>query len=178
MSNKLKISYSDGIVCTSEDGCYIKTLVPGSHDQQFTQPNNYYLLMDGTIDINYVTNNSIQSVTSPYNSGWSNYIDHWTYSEPVKVKLYRETKFVHVKSLNSANDAVELNVKLGKVNNETITTSIDGSGVLMFYGNNIVYSVGEDSNKTDKVYRFQLTSPQTLTFNSTSESFCLLIQEV
>ena len=102
--------------------------------------NSKYLLIGGSLDVEYIGEQKF-SIDSPYNSSeWVNYIDTWSYGKTVKLSSNTLVQFVEVSitTLDTSNTPVPFIVQVCKINNQSITKSANSESFIQVVGNSFM----------------------------------------
>lgn len=177
-SKNLKLNHFKLINADVHPNTYVK-LNPDSigNYQNFEQANNYYFILSGDVLVTYAANNFSHIITSPYGSGLFNYIDSIPYNENISIKLTSNSHFTWL----VANTPEPLNVRVGKLSNDTINTNVNANSVLLIYGNDIVCNGNtlEYTSNNDMYYhRINFSENQNISISTTNNCICFLIDWV
>ena len=141
--------------------------------QELEHANNYYFIVDGGMHATYAANNESLTISSPYNSGWSDYVDAPIYGQNVCITLLKDSHFAWIK----ANTPAPLSIKIGKATNETITTNANANSVLLIYGDEISYNGNTLSRIANTDYhKIDIKQTQEISVGASNSSVCFLIE--
>jgi hypothetical protein len=141
--------------------------------QELEHANNYYFLINGSMHATYAANNESLTISSPYGSGWSDYIDSPVYGQNVCVTLLNDSEFSWIK----ANTPSPLNIKVGKCFNETITTNANANSLLLIFGNEISYNGNTLVSTANTPYhRIEIEQNQPVTVSTSNSCICFMIE--
>ena len=103
-------------------------------------PNSKYLLIGGSMDVEYMGEQKF-SIDSPYNSSeWVNYIDTWSYGKTVKLSSNAVAELIEVSvtTLDTSNTPVPFIVQVCKINNQSIIKSANSESFVQVVGDSFM----------------------------------------
>jgi len=166
----IRVRFTTGVNC-SADGCKINV---GSVQ---LQSNSKYFLVDGLTKVTYNTEEP-QTLTSPYSSsGWTDYVDNWTYNKDITLMTTPSTVFleVGVYESNTTNSSIESVVcKVIKFNNESITKSSNANSLFFVIGDNFII----DGSSQNNIARFLVNETKDVTISSSNNATAIYIEKI
>ena len=166
----IRVRLFRGSDCAQPDkNCVISLGTNDSPETKFN-PLSKYFLTRGNLTISY-NGDSATSITSPYNSSWSSYVDSWNYSKDVSLNVQADTNFVSISVLNSSNAAVAFNASAMQLSTGSITKSMAQNTILVIVGES--YSVDTQEYTDQKCKTVFARESREITISATS--LCELI---
>lgn len=166
----IKIGLIRGSDCTQPNkDCVISLGTKDSPETKFN-PISKYILTRGNVTIGY-SNVPSTSLTSPYNSSWTPYIDSWDYSQDVFLSVQEDTNFLSVKVLDSSNAAVAFNASVMQLSTGSTTKSMVPNSMMIIVGSS--YSVDAQEYTDQKCRTVFARESREITISATS--LCELI---
>lgn len=156
---KSSIQVAFGEDCSISSGCYIGNveyrienekfyLIPQNSNKIIINPEHYYLLVGGSVEVEY-PNGSFKVFSSEYSS--KEWVDYKQFLEPnleVSIKTLPDTQFVKIDDLDS-NTNIKLSISVLNVG-ESITKNANPGSFFVVVGKSLTYNgVTVDSDSSD-----------------------------
>lgn len=159
----------DGSKCSLPGRCLVQFDRNSTFQYFPSNTHNYFLMLNGSLNINYHNGNNVVAVSSYSSNVWVDYQDNWEYSNPFVAYVNSDTLFACINIANNSMTTADFTLKAKKLENETFSFSTDKESVLFVYGANHSYN-GNPHSANARVSVYVNDAGNTATHNITAST--------